>query len=70
MHRLETRWFTDVYESGPNTKSFLLELAKLDFIIVHAARQEDRKYVSRLLRLRMKLNLNQVMWEYQPEPTC
>ncbi|KAH9699983.1 Beta-myrcene/(E)-beta-ocimene synthase 2 [Citrus sinensis] len=46
MHRLETRWLTDVYESGPNTKSFLLELAKLGFNIVHAARQEDRKYVS------------------------
>ncbi|GAY68626.1 hypothetical protein CUMW_265570 [Citrus unshiu] len=47
MQRLETRWFTDVCKIGPNTKSFLLELAKLDFNIVQAARQEDLKYVSK-----------------------
>lgn len=48
MQRLETRWFTDVCKSRPNTKSFLLELAKLDFNIVQAARQEDLKYVSKV----------------------
>ena len=48
MQRLETGWFTDVCKSRPNTKSFLLELAKLDFNIVQAARQEDLKYVSKV----------------------
>ncbi|KAK9175658.1 hypothetical protein WN944_027665 [Citrus x changshan-huyou] len=48
MQRLETRWFTDVCKSRPSTKSFLLELAKLDFNIVQAAGQEDLKYVSKV----------------------
>ncbi|KAH9699984.1 TPS27 [Citrus sinensis] len=47
MQRLETRWFTDVCKSRPNKKSFLLELAKLDFNIMQATRQEDLKYVSK-----------------------
>ncbi|KAH9660141.1 TPS27 [Citrus sinensis] len=57
MQRLETRSFTDVCKSKPNTKSFLLELAKLDFNIVQAARQEGLKYVWwKKTRLVEKLN--------------
>ncbi|GMN64055.1 hypothetical protein TIFTF001_033115 [Ficus carica] len=47
MPRLETRWFTDVYEKRQEMNLSLLELAKLDFNIVQATHQEDLKHVSR-----------------------
>ena len=50
MSRLEARWFIDnVYRTKPNSKSVLLDLAKLDFNIVQSIHQDDLKDVSRYL---------------------
>ncbi|KDO56502.1 hypothetical protein CISIN_1g040042mg, partial [Citrus sinensis] len=46
MQRMETRWFIDAYESGPDINHVLLELAKLDFNMVQAKHQEDLESVS------------------------
>uniref|UniRef100_A0A0A0LMW4 Terpene synthase N-terminal domain-containing protein n=1 Tax=Cucumis sativus TaxID=3659 RepID=A0A0A0LMW4_CUCSA len=47
MSRLEARWFIDnVYRTKPNSKSVLLDLAKLDFNIVQSIHQDDLKDVS------------------------
>ncbi|KAK8482142.1 hypothetical protein V6N11_073381 [Hibiscus sabdariffa] len=43
VSRLEARWFIDLYEKRKGRNPMLLELAKLDFNIVH---QNDLRYAS------------------------
>ncbi|KAI3964748.1 hypothetical protein MKX01_034059 [Papaver californicum] len=48
MPRVQTRWFTGVYEMmEEDMNPLILEFAKLDFNMVQAIYQEDLKYISR-----------------------
>nr|GMD88705.1 (-)-alpha-terpineol synthase-like [Ipomoea batatas] len=47
MHRLETRWFIDVYEKTENNNTIVLQLAKLDFNMVQALHLDELKQLSR-----------------------
>ncbi|KAJ6854549.1 TPS4 [Populus alba x Populus x berolinensis] len=47
MLRLEANWFIKVYETKTDMEPVLLELAKLDFNMVHAVHQLDLKHSSR-----------------------
>ena len=47
MRRLETRWYIDAYEKKHDMNLALMELAKIDFNIIHASYQEELKYATR-----------------------